>query len=187
MGARFSGCSIISRRLMLAERAGLDVVGERARDRLVLGLGDEYLAVRPVPRRDLMAPPELARDAPRLDVLHPVEIGLLPVLRHERGLAVAHRVDGAHCERLGVDVPLVGEERLDHHGRAVAVRHHVRVRLDLVEQARRLQPLDDRLARGEAVDAVELQRLVEVGRCGNVIEECAVVLEIELGLRRRAR
>ena len=41
---------------------------------------DEDVAVRPVPRRDLMAPPELARDAPGLDVAHPVEEGLLPVL-----------------------------------------------------------------------------------------------------------
>ena len=49
-----------------------------------------------------------------------------------------------HRQRLGVDVPLVGEERLDHHVGAVAVRHHVRVRLDLVEEARHLQPLDDR-------------------------------------------
>ena len=71
----------------LRDRAVRGVVGERVGDRLVLGLGDEHLAVRPVPRRDLMAPPELARDAPRLDVLHPVEIGLLPVLRHELGLA----------------------------------------------------------------------------------------------------
>ena len=41
-------------------------------------------------------------------------------------------------QRLGVDIPLVGEERLDHDARAVAMRHHVRVRLDLVEQARSL-------------------------------------------------
>ena len=122
-------------RLCVADRAGLRVIGERAGDGLLLGLGDEHLAVRPVPRRDLMAPPELARDAPRLDVLHPVEIGLLPVLRHEVGLALAHRGDGVDRQRLGVDVPLVGEERLDHHVGAVAVRHHVRVRLDLVDQA----------------------------------------------------
>ena len=51
------------------------------RARLVLG--DEDLAVGPVPGRDPMAPPQLARDAPGLDVLHPVEIGGLPILRHE--------------------------------------------------------------------------------------------------------
>ena len=35
-----------------------------------------------------MPPPELAADAPRLDVPHPVEVGLLPVLRDELGLAL---------------------------------------------------------------------------------------------------
>jgi hypothetical protein len=34
------------------------------------------------------------------------------------------------------------------------VRHHVSVRLDLVEEARHFQPLDDRLAGLESVDAV---------------------------------
>src|SRR5450756_2333436 len=55
----------------------LDVIAERVADCFLLGLGDECLAVRPVPGRNLMAPPELARDAPRLDVLHPFEICLL--------------------------------------------------------------------------------------------------------------
>ena len=61
----------------------LDVIAERVADGFFFGLGDEHLAVRPVPGRNLMAPPELARDAPGLDVLHPLEIGLFPVLRHE--------------------------------------------------------------------------------------------------------
>ena len=47
--------------------------------RLVLGLGDEHVAVaRPIPSRNPVPPPQLAADAPRLDVLHPVEEGLLP-------------------------------------------------------------------------------------------------------------
>ncbi len=174
-------------RLVRRQRAGLLVIGERAGHRFVLGLGDEHLAVRPVPRRNLMAPPELARDAPRLDVLHPVEIGLLPVLRHEVRLAFAHRGDGLDRQRLGVHVPLVGEERLDHHIGAVAVRHHVRVRLDLVEEARHLQPLDDRLARLEAIEAVQLHRLVERGRRRHTGEKRLVVRPTRACLRRRAR
>jgi hypothetical protein len=59
--------------------------------------GDKHLAVRAVPGRDLMAPPQLARDAPGLDVLHPLEIGLFPVLRHEHRVALAH----AFNRRLG--------------------------------------------------------------------------------------
>ena len=73
--------------LFLGQHVVDDVVGERLGQRLVLALGDEHLVVRPVPGRDLVSPPDLARDAPRLDVLHPVEIRLLPVLRHEAGAA----------------------------------------------------------------------------------------------------
>src|SRR5207237_392178 len=62
----------------------LDIVRNGVADGLLLGLSDEHLAVGTVPGRDLMAPPQLARDAPGLDVLHPLEIGLLPVARHER-------------------------------------------------------------------------------------------------------
>ena len=36
------------------------------------------------------------------------------------------------------------------------MRHHVRVRLDLLEEAELLQPRDDLLARREAVEAVKL-------------------------------
>ena len=36
-----------------------------------------------VPRRNPVPPPQLARDAPGLDVLHPVEAGLLPGLGHD--------------------------------------------------------------------------------------------------------
>ena len=105
-----------------------------------------------------MAPPELARDAPGLDVLHPFEIGLFPVLRHERGRARAHRRDRRLRHGLGVDIPLVGQIGLDDDAGAVAMRHHVRVRLDLFQEAEIFQPRHDRLARGEAVDIVEFFR-----------------------------
>ena len=105
-----------------------------------------------------MAPPDLPRNAPGLDVLHPVEEGRFPLLRHEHGLALAHRRDRRLRQRLGVDVPLIGEERLEHRAGAVAVRHDVLRRLDLVDQPRRFQPLDNLLARRLKRSSARCQR-----------------------------
>ena len=113
----------------------LGVMGERVGDRVVLGLGDEDFSVRSVPGRNLMAPPDLPRDAPGLDVLHPVEERRFPLRRHEHGFALAHGGDRRLRQRLGVDVPLIGEKRLEHGAGAVAVRHDMRRRLDLVDEA----------------------------------------------------
>ena len=71
------------RQLDLVERVVAGLVAERA-------VGVEVVAV---PDRDLVPPPELARDAPGLDVLEPVEVGLLVALRQDPGAPVADRVD----------------------------------------------------------------------------------------------
>ena len=151
-----------------------------------LVLGDEDLAVGPVPGGDLMAPPELARDAPGLDVLHPVEVGLLPVLRHEHGAAALDRVDGGLRQLPRVHVPLVGQERLDDDVRAVAMRHGVDVRLDLLDQPLLLQPRDDRLPRREAVEAVRIPESSESssGLGSTPGMKSGLWLEHELQLRR---
>ncbi len=104
---------------------------QRLRTRLFCAFRNKYLLfiakTWPVPRRDLVPPPQLPRDAPGLDVFHPVEIGVLPVLGDELGLVLAHGFDRRLRQGLGVDVPLPGQIRLDHHVGAVAVRHHVGV------------------------------------------------------------
>src|SRR3546814_1917051 len=68
-------------------------IGASLRPGLLLILGDEDIAVAVVPRRNLVPPPKLTADAPGLDVLHPVEIGLGPGFRHKAGFAAAHRLD----------------------------------------------------------------------------------------------
>ena len=73
-----------------------------------------------------MAPPELAADAPVVDVFHPVEIGFLVLLGGEvNGLfAVGAGLDGGDGlvgEGLDFDEPLGGEARLDDGFAAVAV------------------------------------------------------------------
>ncbi len=147
------------------------VMRERVGNRVVFGLGDEDFAVRPVPGRNLMAPPDLPRHAPRLDIVHPVEEGRFPLRRHEDRFALAHRRDRGLRQRLGVDIPLIGEKRLEHRAGAVAMRHDMRRRLDLVEKARGLQPLDDFLARHKAIEAVIAERLFKLSRSRHVLQE----------------
>ncbi len=82
-----------------------------------------------VPDGDLVPPPQLARDAPGADVLHPVQVdagpGLLGVEAHR---AVAHHVDGRAGQTLDVAEPLQRDQRLDPPARAVRVGHVVLVR-----------------------------------------------------------
>ncbi len=143
-----------------------------------LGLGfllaarDVDIALVVVPGRDLVAPPELARDGPVLDVLHPVVVGVDPVLGHEAHLARAHHVDRLLRDRLAVGaglghghVPLVGQHRLDDGAGARAARHHQLVLLGLDQEAQRVEVGHHGLARHEAVEAaVFLGRVVVDGR-----------------------
>ncbi len=82
-----------------------------------------------------MAPPELAADAPVVDVLHPVEIGLLVLLRGEVDRLFAVRAwldggDGFLGEGLDFDEPLRGEARLYDRFAAVAMAYVADVVLD---------------------------------------------------------
>ena len=53
------------------------------RDSFLLVASDIDIALLVIPGRDLVAPPQLARDTPVLDLAHPGEIGVLPLPRHE--------------------------------------------------------------------------------------------------------
>ena len=130
------------------------------------------LAVLVVPGRDLVAPPQLARDAPVLDVVHPLVVGVDPVLRHEAHRARLHGVDRLLRDRLAGRVlvahlahrhePLVGQHGLDDLARALAARHHELVLLRFHQQAQRFQVGDHLLAGHEAVEAAVFGRRVVV-------------------------
>ena len=81
-----------------------------------------------------MAPPDLARDAPRLNVTHPFVIGVFPLFGHEGGAALLDRRDRRPGESLGIDEPLIHQPRLDDDAGAVAIGNGHRVFLDLVEK-----------------------------------------------------
>ena len=111
-----------------------------------------------------MAPPELAADAPVLDVVHPLLVGVDPVLGHKAHLARLHSInrflrDALAGRVLGADLvhrhkPLVGQHRLDHLAGAGAARHHQLVFLDLHHQAQGLQVGHHLFAGRKAVQAL---------------------------------
>src|ERR1035438_3349994 len=72
------------------------------------------------PSRNAMPPPQLARDAPVVDVIHPVQINLFVIFRDDGDLAA---LDGFDCflrERLNFYEPLLGEAWLDYSSAAIA-------------------------------------------------------------------
>jgi len=87
-----------------------------------------------VPHRDAVAPPELAADAPVLDVVEPVEIRLRPAFRVESDDA---RGDGAlgFLDLRVADEPLLAEAGLDRHVGAFGEADGVLVRFGLHQGA----------------------------------------------------
>src|ERR1700688_4816388 len=79
------------------------------------------LAIVAGPSGNAMPPPQLARDAPVVDVIHPVQINLFVIFRDDGDLAA---LDGFDCflrERLNSYEPLLGEARFDYGSAAVAL------------------------------------------------------------------
>ncbi len=81
-----------------------------------------------------MSPPDLARNAPGLNVAHPFVIGVLPLLRNELGLALLHRGNRRAGQTLCIHEPLVHKPGLDDDARAVAIRHGHVVVFDLFQK-----------------------------------------------------
>ena len=138
------------------------------RDRVSLVFADEDVARFVVPGRNLVTPPELAADAPVLDVFQPLVIGGRPVLGDETDLAIAHRGqcrfgDGLATAGTGlavdahvtgqVEEPLVGQHRLDHRVGTLADRHLQLVLLRFDEKSQCFEVGEDLLARGKAIQA----------------------------------
>ena len=151
-----------------------------------------------VPGGNLVAPPQLPRNAPVLDVVDPVMVGCEPFRWHEahplrcpaarRHDAGTHRLEAQVLDRLAREVrvrgrrrlgqrhePLVGQHRLDHLARASAARHHHLVRLLRHHEASRREVGQHRLARRIAIEPAIILRRVIVHRG----------IEIEDGERRQ--
>src|SRR5262249_61727177 len=101
-----------------------------------IGAGDVDAAIGiAVPHGDAMPPPELTRDRPLVDVVHPLEIRLGPGPRNDLDLSAPHRFDGRFGERLHPYVPLLGDERLDDGLAAIADTYGVAIGVGALEQA----------------------------------------------------
>ena len=149
---------------------------------------DLLAAVRAVPHRDAVAPPELARDAPVADVLHPVEVDLVEALRDDPDAPVAHRVDGRLGQRLDLDEPLRRDARLDDRVAALAVADGVDVLHDLDQQALALQVLDDAAAALGAIQAgIRARRPRSSAPVGHDIDRGQIVALADLVVGRVVR
>src|ERR1035438_4420057 len=82
---------------------------------------DDFGAILASPRGDAMSPPQLTRDAPVVDVLHPVEINLFVIFGNDGDLAALDGFDRFLRERLNFDKPLLGEARLNDGSAALAL------------------------------------------------------------------
>ncbi len=109
-------------------------------------LGDDLLAVGPVPDRDPVAPPELARDAPGPDVVHPVEVDALVLLGCDPDLVALDDLDRRRRELVHAAEPLQRDQRLDPLPGAMRERHRVLVRLLVAQPSFLTQRRDHSLA-----------------------------------------
>ena len=153
-------------------------------------MADVDCVVLVIPGRDAVPPPDLPADAPVLDVLQPLEVGLGPVLGHDADATFLDRRDrrpgngsqsAGAAVRLGlageIHVPLVGQIRLDHGAGAIPARHHQPVRLDRFQQSLGLEVGDDARARIEAVETLIRGRcrFVDAGIDGEDVDQRQVV------------
>ena len=103
----------------------------------------------------MRCPPQLARDVPVADVLHPVLERRVPALRHDPEPRLPIGREHRLGERLHLHEPLIAQARLDDGVAAVAAPQRVAVRLDLLEQAPLLEHVHDPLACLESVQVGE--------------------------------
>ena len=101
-----------------------------------------------VPYRDSVTPPELTGNTPVTDVLKPVGICVLPLLRMEYNLPFLPCIQGLLCQRAHLYEPLVGKERLHHSLAAVAMTYRVNQLLLSLEKTLVLKVLVDQLSGG---------------------------------------
>ena len=133
--------------------ADLRAAAVRADGHFIIGNG-HFAAVVAVPRGDPVAPPELAGDAPVVNVFQPVEIGLAEAFRDELQRPVVERLNGGLRHLFHLHEPLGLDHGLHHRLAAVVGTDSVAMGNYLHQKAQLLQILDDGFSRLIAVHTV---------------------------------
>src|SRR4051794_1486593 len=118
----------------------------------------DLTAVPAMPGGDAVAPPQLARDAPVPDVLHPLEEDDLAIIRDKSDAAASHGIHGLFRQGLGSDKPLIRDERFNDVFAAIAFAEADLIGLDLFEESFCFESRDDSLPGLEPVEAGILAR-----------------------------
>ena len=93
-----------------------------------------------------MPPPDLARNAPVLDVLHPVAVGINPLLGMKLNLAIIDHLQGWLRKRFHLDEPLLGEIGFNNHICPLGVTNIVLILLNTHKIAKLFQILENFVA-----------------------------------------
>src|SRR5690606_31992309 len=108
-----------------------------------------------VPDGNSMSPPELPRDVPVADVLHPVDVNALPALGKDADFTRANGFECRPGERLHAHEPLIRQARFHHSVATIAVSHGMLVRLHLYQRAGLAEHLNHALSRFEPVQPAQ--------------------------------
>src|SRR5210317_2037480 len=96
---------------------------------------DVNIAVIVIPGGYAMAPPELARNTPVLDIFHPVVISLAPVLGDKTDTTIFNGFDRRLRQWFGTHEPLIGQIGLDNHAGTITVGTFVNMVFGLDQQS----------------------------------------------------
>ena len=123
-----------------------------------------FSAVLAMPGGNAVSPPDLAADAPVLNIVHPFEVGLFPLFGNDAGASRFHRGNGFLRQRPNLDVPLQAGIGLDNRFAAIAMPHGVVVGLNTFQKPLFFQILHHPLARLIAIQPTVHTGLVVEGR-----------------------
>src|SRR4030095_2368964 len=114
---------------------------------------DDVFSIFGRPHRNTMATPQLPRDGPVSNVLHPIEICAFVAVWNELYASLLDHVDGRLSKLLHAHKPLLGQQRLDYRMAAIATRFGYDVILYLLDQPLRCQLFEHSLTSLIAIEA----------------------------------